>query len=146
MKDYLRILVCTDFSESSMAAARRGANLAHRYSATLILLHVIEHFPEDIPNDPITPENRDSAEFYQERARQNLLELAEKLGNKNTTQQVIMSTGSARYEIRRFAEKERIDLIVLGSHGRSIIQSFGSTAMGVTYDVPCDVMVVSGTE
>ena len=83
MKDYQRILVGTDFSEASMAAAHRGADLAHRYNARLILLHVIEHFPEDIPNDPIAPENVDPAAFYQERARQNILELAERLGNKN---------------------------------------------------------------
>ena len=142
MKDYQRILICTDFSEASMAAARRGADLAQRYGAGLILLHVIEHFPEDMPNDPIVPENLDPATFYSERARRNLQRLAENIEYKNAAQEIVMSTGSARYEIRRFAEKERIDLIVMGSHGGGLLHAFGSTAMGVTYDVPCDVMVV----
>jgi len=44
------------------------------------------------------------------------------------------------------AEKERIDLIILGSHGSGLLHAFGSTTMGVTYDVPCDVLVVRATE
>ena len=44
MKDYQRILVGTDFSDPSISAARRGAELARHYGATLILLHVVEHF------------------------------------------------------------------------------------------------------
>ena len=142
MKDYQRILVGTDFSEASMAAVLRGADLAQRYGADLILLHVIEHFPEDMPNDPIVPENLDPATFYHERARNKLAELAEKIGQQNAAQEVITSTGSARYEIRRLAEKERIDLIIVGSQGGGLLHTFGSTTMGVIYDPPCDVMVV----
>jgi universal stress protein A len=146
MKDYQRILVGTDFSEASMAAVLRGADLAQRYGANLILLHVIEHFPEDMPNDPIVPENLDPATFYNERARNNLAGLAEKIGHQNAAQEVITSTGSARYEIRRMAERERIDLIIVGSEGGGLLHAFGSTAMGVIFDSPCDVMVVRGTE
>jgi len=146
MQDYQKILVGTDFSQASIAAARRGADLAHRYGARLILVHVIEHFPEDMPNDPIVPENLDPATFYHERARKNLADLAEKIGSKNAAQEVVTSTGSARYEIRVLAEKERIDLIILGSHGSGLLHAFGSTTMGVTYDVPCDVLVVRATE
>ena len=51
MRDYRRILVGTDFSNASMEAALRGADLAQRYGAALILMHVIEHFPEDMQND-----------------------------------------------------------------------------------------------
>jgi universal stress protein A len=146
MKDYQRILVGTDFSDPSMRAARRGAELARHYGATLILLHVVEHFPEDMPNDRIAPENLDPATFYRDRARQNLAKLAEKLTHKDVTQEIIMSSGSAKYEILRFAQSERIDLIVVGSHGEGMLQVFGSTAMGVILDAPCDVMVIRGAE
>jgi nucleotide-binding universal stress UspA family protein len=146
MKDYQRILVGTDFSDPSMRAARRGAELARHYGATLILLHVVEHFPEDMPNDRIAPENLDPATFYCDRARQNLAKLAEKLTHKDVTQEVIMSSGSAKYEILRFAQSERIDLIVVGSHGEGMLQVFGSTAMGVMIDAPCDAMVIRVAE
>jgi universal stress protein A len=141
MRDYQRILVATDFAEASLAAARRGAELARHYGASLTLLHVIEHFPEDIPNNPIAPENRDPAKFYLERAHQSLAEVAETIGHGNAAQKVVVSTGSARYEILRFAEKERIDLIVVGTHGGGVLRVLGSTAMGVVYDAPCDAMV-----
>ena len=146
MRDYQRILVGTDFSKASMEAARRGADLAHRYGATLILMHVIEHFPEDMPNDPIAPENRDSAAFYRNRATQHLADIAEKIGHKNAVQEIITSTESARYEIRALAEKREVDLIILGSQGSGLFHAFGSTTMGVTYDLPCDVMVVRAVE
>ena len=145
MKDYQRILIGKDFSEASMVAAQRGADLARRYDAKLILLHVIEHFPEDVPNDPIVPENLDSATFYRERARKNLGKLAGELGFREATHMAITSTSSARHEIRGFAENEQVDLVVLGSHGGGLLGGLGSTAMGVTYDVPCDVIVVRVT-
>lgn len=145
MKDYRRILVGTDFSEASMTAVRRGSDLAVRYGARLILLHVVEHFPEDMPNDPIAPESRDPLTFYRERAREKLAEVAEALDHRSPLQEVIMSTGSARHEIRCLAEREEVDLIVLGSHGGGLVHAFGSTTMGVTYEIPCDVMVVKGT-
>lgn len=146
MKDYQRILVGTDFSEASVAAARRGADLARRYGASLTLLHVVEHFPENMPNDSVAPENRDPATFYRERARHNLAELANEIGHRNAAQMVIMSTGSARYEILRFSEQERMDLIVLGARGGGALQAFGSTAMGVIYDAPCDAMTIRAAE
>jgi nucleotide-binding universal stress UspA family protein len=142
MKDYQRILVATDFADASRVAARRGAELAHHYGASLILLHVIEHFPEDIPVNPVVPEDVDPARFYLERARQNLAELAETIGHKKAAQRVVVSTGSARYEILRFAEAERIDLIVVGSRGSGPLEALGSTAMGVIYDARCDAMVI----
>ena len=146
MKGYQRILVGTDFSAASVEAARRGAELARHYGASLTLLHVIEHFPEDMPDDSVAPENRDPATFYRARARHDLTGLAEEIGHRKAAQMVIMSTDSARYEILRFAEQERMDLIVLGAHGGGALQAFGSTAMGVIYDAPCDAMVIRAAE
>jgi nucleotide-binding universal stress UspA family protein len=142
MKGYQKILIGTDFSDASVTAARRGVELARHYDASLILLHVIEHFPEDMPSEWVAPEDRDPATFYRERAHNALAELAEKIGQKNAGQKVIASTSSARHEILRFAKSERIDLIVVGWHGAGALPVFGSTAMGVASDAPCDVMVV----
>lgn len=142
MRDYRRILVGTDFSNASMEAALRGADLAQRYGATLMLMHVIEHFPEDMPNDPIVPEDLDPAAFYRDRATRKLTEVAEKIGCGDAAQEVITSTGSARYEIQILAKEREVDLIILGSQGSGLLHAFGSTTMGVTYDMSCDVMVV----
>lgn len=142
MKTYQRIAVATDFSDASAAAAYRGAELAHRYGAVLILLHVIEHFPVDMPSEWIAPENCDPSTFYRERARSALADLAEKIDRKDAMQRIVMSSSSARYEILHFAEAERVDLIVMGWHGAGALPVFGSTAMGVISEAPCDAMVV----
>lgn len=142
MQGYRRILIATDFSDISVAAAQRGAELAHRYEAGLMLLHVIEHFPEDMPSEWIAPENRDPATYYREQARAALADLARSIGHAEAAQEVVMSSSSARYEILRFAETADVDLIVIGWHGGGALPAFGSTAMGVISDAPCDVVVV----
>ena len=143
IKRYQRILVCTDFADPGMTALRRGADLAGCHGARLILLHVVERFPVDAPNDPIAPEDLDPENYYLQSARRKLQELVSGLGLADVALQVVMSTNSARDEIRRVAETERVDLIVLGSHGGAPRDPFGSTTMGVTFDLPCDVLVVN---
>ncbi len=63
MQAYRHILVATDFSEFSEPAAQRAAELAQRYGADLTLIHILEHFPEDIPIDSIAPEDVDPQKF-----------------------------------------------------------------------------------
>ncbi len=142
MSDYLRILVATDITDSGTLVARRGAELAHHYGAGLTLLHVIAHFPQNIPVTPVVPESVDPTTFYKERARRNLEEIANTIGREDAAQQVIVSMESARQEILRFAEEEGSDLIVIGSRSGAAAQVLGSTTMGVVYDAPCDTMVV----
>lgn len=107
-----------------------------------MLLHVIEHFPADMPSEWIAPENRDPATYYREQARTALANLAKNIGHEDAAQQVVMSSSSARYEILRFAQSEEIDLIVIGWHGTGALPAFGSTVMGVISEAPCDVVVV----
>jgi universal stress protein A len=142
MSDYQRILVATDLNDASTAVARRGAELAHHYGASLTLLHVIEHFPEDIPVSPVAPEDVDPTAFYTERARQNLAKLAKTIGHQDAVQEVIVSPESARHEILRFAEQQKSELIIVGSHGGGVFEALGSTTMGVVYDARCDAMII----
>lgn len=142
MKSYGRVMVATDFSADSVAAAHRGADVARRFGATLTLLHVVEHFPEDMPFDGVAPENVSPAEYYLDRARRDLAALAERIGRPEATQEVVVSTGSARQEILQFAAAGTIDLIIVGSHGGEALGPFGSTAIGITHYASCDVLVV----
>ncbi len=122
--------------------AHRGAELAGQYKAALILLHVIEHFPEDLPAGGIPPENVDPATYYRDRATRQMADIAIKLSHENRAQEIVVSTGSAKSEIVRFAEQARIDLIVLGSHGHGFVGTLGSTTMGVVHDALCDTIVI----
>jgi nucleotide-binding universal stress UspA family protein len=52
--------------------------------------------------------------------------------------------GSPTYEILKFAERQRIDVIVIGSHGRTGLSRLviGSVAEGVMRGAKCPVLVV----
>ena len=147
MKDYTRIVLATDFSKASEAAAERAANLSISLGAELILFRVIEHFPEDETNEWIPPENVSPKKYFEEQARNNLNKLATKLKHEQTRQEIIFSNNSARHEIIHFAKENKADLIVLGAQGNSIIGGLlagltGSTAFGVTQGASCDVLIV----
>ena len=53
-------------------------------------------------------------------------------------------TGKPFYEINQYALDERIDLIVIATHGHSGVEHilFGSTAEKVVRKAPCPVLVV----
>ncbi len=143
MEGYRRILLASDFSDHSALAARRAVELAERYDAELTLLHVVDYFPEDVPIDWIAPEDVDPTEFLVNRSRESLAQLASRIGRKDAAQEVALSSHSAKHEIIRFAKKKKMDLIVVGSHGRHRAGAvLGATAERVLQDAPCDVLTV----
>jgi len=143
MKRYRNILCATDFSDYCTAAAERAAEMAQLYGAKLTLLHVVEHFPVDMSNDIIGPEDVDPAVYREERARDALAKLAQHLKTDKAMQQVLFSTDSAKHEIVRYAKDQNVDLIVLATHGRhGVFAILGSTAYAVSHRAPCDVMMI----
>lgn len=147
MDNYKNIVCATDFSAHSRAAAERAAQLARLHGAGLILLHVVEYFPEDSSNEFIAPEDVDPATYREQRARDALAELAAALGDISPTLEVRFSTHSAKHVIVDFAEERHVDLIVLASHGHhGLVSLLGSTACGVAHKVPCDVYIVRAEE
>ena len=143
MNDYRNILVATDFSEAGEAAARRASELAGRLQAKLTVLHILEHFPEDLPVDVIPPEDVDPQTYLRDRVRARLKELSERIGRPDAKLEIVVSTRSANREIVHYAQGEGIDLIVVGSHSqRGIMGTAGSTANGVMHAASMDVLAV----
>lgn len=144
MLTYNRVLVATDFSPVSEIAAEEGIAFAKQRNAELILLHVVEHFPEHLPHYQIAHEEMDPQEFIMNRAEKDLNALSERLGMAEALKEVRLTTHSAKAEIIKFARDEQVDLIVIGARGRSNIIDIlsGSTATGVVRAAPCDVFVV----
>ena len=143
MKNYRHILCPTDFSDHCRAAVERAMELAQHYGARLTLLHVIDYFPEEIPNDWIPPEDEDPKQYLLDRARDLLQQLADSLSLQGAELVSRLSDASAKHEITRYATEQEIDLIVMSSHARhGIFTLLGSTAAGVVHTAPCDVMVV----
>lgn len=143
LKEYRRILVATDFSPASEAAARRAVALARQSGARLLLLHVIAHFPEDIPVAPIAPEGADIGEFLRAHAQNQLTAFATRVEAGEAERKVALTLEGRVVGIVEAAEAANIDLIVIGAHGRrGMVGWLGSTAAAVVQRARCDVLVV----
>jgi universal stress protein A len=74
-------------------------------------------------------------------AKKRLAELGENLGVAEDSRWLEM--GSPKSEIVRVAQENKVDLIVIGSHGRhGLALLLGSTANGVLHHATCDVLAV----
>lgn len=143
MNSYKYILLATDFSTPATIAAHRAAELAACFNARLCLLHVVEHFPEDIPNDCIAPENQDPSNYLTEHSTQSLETLGSQLEYDNIEIRVLLSEHSAAHEIVHYAEQRQAELIVTGHQGRhGMANIFGSTTSAVMHRAKCDVLSV----
>lgn len=139
MIELRRILVPTDFSEYSAEAMKYACALAEKFDAELHLLHVLEMHVSSTPVfagglalSPHVQESREAAE-------KSLLHIA-------SGRQAIRATvvGPPFLEILRYARDHQIDLIVMGTHGRSGLAHvlLGSVAERVVRKSFCPVMTV----
>ena len=139
-----KLLVPTDFSESARHALTYGTSFAREYGAELTLLHVVENLTVGYASDlfPVP-----MAEVFQEisgYAKAELSKLAKVAREKDVAvvEQVVQGKPSA--EIIRFAQEQKIDMIVLGTHGKGMLDQalFGSTTERVVRRSPCPVLTV----
>lgn len=123
--DIRQILFATDFSAHSEHAFRAALALAQHFGARLRLIHVV-HRPQE-----------------QEAARARLQAFAEeRLGAEPFT--VAVAVGTAAPEIVRYADREKADLIVMGTHGRTGLAHvlLGSVAETVVRHASCQVLTI----
>ncbi|HHC71819.1 MAG TPA: universal stress protein [Thiotrichales bacterium] len=143
MTTYRKILVAVDFSGAAHQVGVRALDLAGRYGAGLIFLHVVEYLPPlDLAYEPITtPDWMEDESVLLEAGRGSLRRFVQELGAGEATQMVTI--GTPKYEITRIADEQGADLIVIGSHGRhGIRRLLGSTANGVLHYATTDVLAV----
>lgn len=142
MENYRHVLLATDFSDHCAWVAERAYDLAKKHSAALSLLNVVEYQPfGDIENGPIITFDLELSEKLEQYAKERMNQLGLKLEVPEERQWV--EFGSPKSEIIRVAEEQKVDLIVLGSHGRrGIALLLGSTASSVMHRAPCDVLAV----
>ncbi len=140
-----RILFPTDFSECSSAALEFASRLASETGAVLYIVYVDELLDVRIPSIPPV----DGGYYYVSPWDENRRELRDRLSkvvptSANVAFEHSYLTGSPRSEILKFADQQRIDLIVLGSHGRLGFSRLllGSVAEGVARRAKCPVLVV----
>jgi nucleotide-binding universal stress UspA family protein len=139
------VLIPTDFSEDARLAIGEARRVLHAAEdgARLILLHAY-HLPVEftaLGTLPVTPRLfADAAE----QARQQLEELAVPLRSEGLRVDSVAREGYPPSVIEEEAREAGVDLIAMGTHGRSGLRRFllGSTAERVVQHAPCPVLTV----
>ncbi|HEY8034976.1 MAG TPA: universal stress protein [Methylobacter sp.] len=142
MDSYKHILLAADFSEHGEDVANRAKELAEKYQAKLSIVHVMDNLLiTDAAYGSTIPFDLDLTAELMAAAKKRLANLAEKLNIPEDSRWI--ETGSPKLEIIRVAEENKVDLIVVGSHGRhGFALLLGSTANGVLHHALCDVLAV----
>lgn len=150
-KKFAKILVPIDGSEPSFHAAQVALNIAEKFNGQIICLHVIASpLPHEYANltGLVTPKQIDK--ILVDVKKDTNLWFKRIKDSSNQDRQIDISTeviltGLAAYgEIIQYAEKEKIDLIVIGTRGKTKFKKLllGSTASGVITYAHCPVLVV----
>ncbi len=146
-KLFKNIAFCTDFSENADQAFLVARDLATQFGATLNIIHVMVSFSLSPPVHATYMPIEYDPNFVEEVTQAAQNSINEKYLNKvseGVQCQVHLLSGYAATEILRVVEEQKIDLIVMGSHGLTGLAHvlFGSTADRVVRRAPCSVLTV----
>jgi nucleotide-binding universal stress UspA family protein len=142
------ILVPHDFSKSANHAAALARDEAKLRGAEILLVHVVDLPEHTFPDAVITPDDTKvptTVRDYALRTAQTRLEdLAARLTKDGVTVTTRVRTGQAADEILAVADVERVDAIVMGTHGHTGVRKWiaGSVAERVIRAANVPVMVV----
>jgi len=134
--DAKKILFPTDFSHTGDAALAMATALARDSGATLLIVHVEE-----------PPTAYGGGELYYgipEPATEDLRQMLNKVvpADANVPYEHRLITGDPAHAITRLAEEEGVDMIVLGTHGRTGLSRLlmGSVAEAIVRRAKCPVL------
>lgn len=140
-----RILVPTDFGESSAPAVRLAAQLADKFAAELVILHVVQDvalvMPEAVMPTPVPGPDLDQ---LVESARAGLVSLVEEMNLGRFSPKLVVRVGSPVAEIVAAAGDLKADMLCVGTHGRTGLAHLllGSHAERILRESPCPVLTV----
>ena len=139
---YKNILIPTDGSEIAEKAVKHGVKLAKAVNAKVYGLYVIDISAfAGIPTEAVWESMRTLLEEEGNKALETLKTHAEELGVEH---EVIIKEGIPAEEIVETAKEKNVDLIIMGTAGRTGLDRFllGSVAEKVVRTSSCPVMVV----
>jgi nucleotide-binding universal stress UspA family protein len=132
-----KILVPTDGSKAAMKSVEYAAGFAKQTGASITLLSVIDKssfVPQSIPSLFSSKKLIEPIEDYLRIASVSFIEEAEKICLKHEVpSKRVIRTGHPVDEIVKEAEKSKVDIIIIGSQGKSALKAvvMGSVAFGV---------------
>jgi len=139
-----KILVPTDYSETAGNALSQAIYMAKLNKATIKLIHVVIPIYITTPNSSISMTDTLYVTMVNE-ASAELKKAAAKIEETNGIGVAYeVKVGNISDEICDMAEKEKFDIIIMGTHGTSGVKEFfaGSNAYKVVNHAECPVLTV----
>jgi nucleotide-binding universal stress UspA family protein len=140
-----KILYPTDFSDPSACALFYAAEMARKFDAELVMMHVlldesqmVSFYLPQLTVKNLSKDMEDGAKAKMEEFVKTTTAL------DGIEYSSVMAKGIADDEIIKYANENGIDMIVLGTHGRTGLEHviFGSTAEKVVRAAKCPVLTV----
>ena len=138
-----KILVPTDFSDTAGYALKQAIGVAKKSKAIIKLLHVVTPYLSNLQSSVELNET-----FYYQLsswAKEALQKTAREVQEQVISEvEQVVRFGSVSDEICSLVQEEKIDLIIMGTHGTSGIKEFfaGSNAYSVVKQAACPVLTI----
>jgi nucleotide-binding universal stress UspA family protein len=136
------VLVPVDFSPPSTVAVNYGISLARKFRAKLTLLHVIEPATALTYTFPTESEKAEEARF--ERAERMLAAMVGPEDQDDLNLRIAVVFGDIASEIVAAVHETGADIVVMGTHGRGLVQRYlmGSVTQAVLRKVDVPILTV----
>ncbi len=153
MIGYKNILYCADYSEDAELALVYAVDMARRYDAHLHILHVLHSYHRYLPTEVYEgleegqQVGEASPELIERVTKDIKLRYFDQLGGHQPVSYTVVA-GNPHVEILRYAREKQIELIVMGSMGKSETEHthYGSTVEQVSKMAHCHVMAIRNPE
>ena len=143
------ILLPTDFSNLSLSAARYAIDIAKQYGAKIHFLNVLEKTPPILAIRSLDLSEDKIIKTIEEDARSSLNKALDTINRDKAVEIIPVIQKGIDFEIIiDYAESNKIDLIVIATHGRTGILHtlLGSVAEKVIRYAKCPVLVITPFE
>jgi nucleotide-binding universal stress UspA family protein len=140
-----KVLVPIDFTETSDKALDFALELAEKFDASVTAMHAFEIPVLGFPDGALVA-SADIASRLQEAARKGLDAAVSARATRGRPIATVLREGNSWEEIKAVAEELRVDIIVIGTHGRRGIARalLGSVAENVIRTVKIPVLTIHG--
>ncbi len=143
-----KILLPTDFSDHSKVPVPWAVDLAKKYKAELHIIHVFDEAAFEAFFFNYAGETQEYFEKFREGFQAEVDDFLDGVNTSGVTIVPVLSNGNPFVEIVQYAKDNGIDIIVLGTHGRTGMAHMlmGSIAEKVVRKAHCPVLTVRSPE
>ena len=145
MNEIKKILVPVDFSENSQKILRTAVDFAARFKAEVVIVFVVQSFDDYsgffVPHMPIIQLEEEMVKSAREKMKSFVAETLD----DSIPQATAILSGDVVEEVNRFAGEQKVDLIIMGTHGYKGLDKilFGSVAEKIVKTAPCPVLTIN---